>query len=98
MTITNNTRSAIMKAAWTIVRQDGRTLADALRRAWNWMKRKLGLVVALVTAGRAAGQKKDLGAGWAKPVPVMTSNGARVVWNIGGGSYRSRGHMGWIGR
>jgi hypothetical protein len=95
-TITNKTRAAIMKAAWTIVRQDGRNLADAMRRAWAWMKRKLGLIA--VAAPVAKATKKDSGAGWAKPIPVHTSNGNRVVWNIGGGSYRSRGHMGWIGR
>jgi hypothetical protein len=90
MTITNTHRAAIMKAAWTIIRKDGRTLADALRRAWVWMKRKLGLLP-------AAKPRTSQGAGWARPVAVFTSSGNRTVWNIGR-SYARSGHMHWIGR
>lgn len=97
MTITNNTRRAIMKAAWTIVRQDRRPLADALRRAWLWMKRKLGLVASV--APKASAPVASV-AGWARPVPVIGSTGAVTVWNINGGIFgrRRSGPCPWIGR
>jgi hypothetical protein len=98
MTITNKTRATIMKTAWKIARQDRITIAHALRRAWLWMKRKLGLIVASVPAPRATQPAKANGAGWAKPIPVHTSNGNRVVWNIGRSYGRSSGYGAWIGR
>ena len=90
--ITNTTRRAIMKAAWTIVRQDRLTIADAMRRAWAWMKRKLGRTV---TAAPVA--KQDTGANWARPIPVFTSTGNKVVWNIGRSYGRSDSYGAWIG-
>ena len=98
--ITNTTRRAIMKAAWTIVRQDRLTIADAMRRAWAWMKRKLGRTVTAAPVAKSilAIAKKDTGANWAKPIPVFTSTGNKVVWNIGRSYGRSSGYGAWIGR
>ena len=98
--ITNTTRRAIMKAAWTIVRQDSRSIADAMRRAWAWMKAKLARTVntSPVAKPTHAIAKKDTGANWAKPIPVHTSTGNKVVWSIGQSYGRSSGYGAWIGR